>query len=172
MFCDDRHRHDRADCIGYGPRARGDDGQAALWAIGRARSWARKFPSSLHLPALNALGQSAAPPAPERDCFNLFQAPRARPDGQRLPVGATSESPMRVSKNVTRICSRCLPLVHAARWMAIAVVVDSIIQSGRLSLSAIGRATLGRARPKHNIKLPPKHRRGRAGATRGCWPPR
>ncbi len=59
---------------------------------------------------------------------------------------------MRVSKIVTRICSRCLPLVHAARWMAIAVVVDSIIQSGRLSLSAIGRATLGRARPKHNVK--------------------
>ncbi len=59
---------------------------------------------------------------------------------------------MRVSKIVARICSRCLPLVHAARWMAIAVVVDSIIHSGRLSLSAIGRATLGRARPKHNIK--------------------
>jgi hypothetical protein len=59
---------------------------------------------------------------------------------------------MRVSKIVARVCSRCLPLVHAARWMAIAVVVESIIQSGRLSLSAIGRATLGRGRPKHNIK--------------------
>ena len=59
---------------------------------------------------------------------------------------------MRVSKIVARVCSRCLPLVHIARWMAITVVVDGIIQSGRLSLSAIGRATLGRARPKHNIK--------------------
>jgi hypothetical protein len=36
--------------------------------------------------------------------------------------------------------------------MAIAVVVESIIQAGRLSLSAVGRATLGRGRPKHNIK--------------------
>jgi hypothetical protein len=36
--------------------------------------------------------------------------------------------------------------------MAVAVVVEAIIQSGRLSLSAIGRATLGHARPKHNIK--------------------
>lgn len=32
------------------------------------------------------------------------------------------------------------------------VVVESIIQAGRLSLSAVGRATLGRGRPKHNIK--------------------
>ena len=54
---------------------------------------------------------------------------------------------MRVSKIVARVCSRCLPLVHAARWLAITVVVESIIQSGRLSLSAVGRATLGRGRP-------------------------
>lgn len=32
------------------------------------------------------------------------------------------------------------------------IVVESIIQAGRLSLSAVGRATLGRGRPKHNIK--------------------
>ena len=43
-------------------------------------------------------------------------------------------------------------MVHVCRWMAIAIVVESIIQAGRLSLSAVGRATLGRGRPKHNIK--------------------
>lgn len=59
---------------------------------------------------------------------------------------------MRVSRIVARICSDCLPIVHAARWAAIMVVVESIILSGRLSLSAIGRATLGLGRPKHNIK--------------------
>jgi hypothetical protein len=59
---------------------------------------------------------------------------------------------MRVSKIVARICSPCLPVVHAFRWMAMAVVVESIVQAGRVSLSAIGRATLGQARPKHNIK--------------------
>lgn len=59
---------------------------------------------------------------------------------------------MRVSKIVARICSPCLPVVHFFRWMAIAVVVESIIQAGRLSLSAVGRATLGCGRPKHNIK--------------------
>jgi hypothetical protein len=36
--------------------------------------------------------------------------------------------------------------------MAVSVVVESIVQAGRLSLSAVGRATLGPARPKHNIK--------------------
>lgn len=59
---------------------------------------------------------------------------------------------MRVAKIVARVCSRCLAEIHAVRWKAVAAVVETIVLSGRLQLSAVGRAMLGRARPKHNIK--------------------
>ncbi len=59
---------------------------------------------------------------------------------------------MRVAKIVAQVCSRCLAEIHAVRWRAIAAVVETIVLSGRLQLSAVGRAMLGRARPKHNIK--------------------
>lgn len=59
---------------------------------------------------------------------------------------------MRVSRIVARICSPCLAVVHVVRWTAVLAVIESIVRSRRLSLSAIGRAMPGPALAKHNIK--------------------
>ncbi len=59
---------------------------------------------------------------------------------------------MRVARIVAHICSRCLVGLHAVPQKAIAAVVETIVLFGRLQLSAVGRAVLGRGRPKHNIK--------------------
>lgn len=59
---------------------------------------------------------------------------------------------MRVGEIVRQVAGRWVQDVHATRWKATLAVVEAIAVAGRLSLTAIGRAVAGRARPKHAIK--------------------
>ena len=42
--------------------------------------------------------------------------------------------------------------VHAARLTAVVVVADAIVRAGDLTMAGIGRAIIGRAEPKNQIK--------------------
>ncbi len=59
---------------------------------------------------------------------------------------------MRVGRILRQVCRDCLPSVHAARFAAIAAVVEAITTAGRVVPAAIGRSIGGRTRPKHSIK--------------------
>ena len=59
---------------------------------------------------------------------------------------------MRVHRTLRRLVAACLPAIHAHRFAALVTVVEAVIQTGRLSVSAIGRGVRSRAASKHSIK--------------------
>jgi len=59
---------------------------------------------------------------------------------------------MRVASIVREVCSNCRLKIHAVRFAAVVAVVETLVQVGRLSLSALGRGMSGPTAPKHSIK--------------------
>jgi len=59
---------------------------------------------------------------------------------------------MRVLSILRRILKTCAGEIHATRFAAMLALVGGIIRGRRLALTAIGRASSGRAFPKHGIK--------------------
>ena len=59
---------------------------------------------------------------------------------------------MRVASMVRRICAGCSEVIHATRLTALAVVVEGLTSSEKLSVTGIGRSLRTGARPKHSIK--------------------
>jgi len=59
---------------------------------------------------------------------------------------------MRVEAILRRVLKHCRGEVHLKRFTAVLAVIGGIVEGGRLSLTAIGRALSGRGKPKHDIK--------------------
>jgi hypothetical protein len=59
---------------------------------------------------------------------------------------------MRVIAILRGLLAACLPFVHARRFAAVAAVVEAVVSTGRLSVSALGRGLRCRTTPKHAIK--------------------
>ena len=59
---------------------------------------------------------------------------------------------MRATEILRRVCSTCSDVVHAARFEAVLAVVEGLIRSQRLSLTAIGREASPASDPRHGIK--------------------
>jgi len=59
---------------------------------------------------------------------------------------------MRVPAILRRVLRRCCAEVHLKRFTAVLAVIGGIVDGGRLTLTAIGRALGRRGSPKHDIK--------------------
>ena len=59
---------------------------------------------------------------------------------------------MRVASIVREVCANCRSKIHAVRFAAVVAVIETLVEVGRLSLSALGRGIVGSTAPKHSIK--------------------
>lgn len=59
---------------------------------------------------------------------------------------------MRVAAMVRQVCGDCRAVVHEKRFKAVVTAVEGVVQAGRLTPAAIGRALSSRTTPKHGIK--------------------
>src|SRR5438874_1216455 len=74
---------------------------------------------------------------------------------KRATVGSSDNkggSAMRAITILRRILSPFLRTVHAKRLEAVFKVVEALLAGNRVTMSALGRATRGAAKPRHKIK--------------------